>query len=103
MLVIGSDDKKLSRYIGRNVFLIIDDEHWHKKYSHDSRYGDNEYKLLCTGRFKKSIKIKLYEMNFISDFFFAQGTFFDADTCAAVKTTDIEENLIDSFLELETN
>lgn len=37
-------------------------------------------------------------MNSIFD---AQGLFFNADNCTPVKTTDLENNLIDSFLELD--
>lgn len=53
MLVIGSMDNQFLKYIGKDVYLCDDGQFWDKKYSHDSRYGDNEYKLYALDASKK--------------------------------------------------
>ena len=99
MLVIGSADTQLSQYIGENVYLRVSGEFWDKKYIYDSRYGDNKYKLYCTGKFKKSIKMKLYEMDSIFDIFDTKGILFDATNCIPVRVTSMDNELIDSLID----
>jgi rRNA maturation protein Rpf1 len=101
MLVIESKNDKLDRYIGNHVYLYIQGNFWDKKYNFDKRYGDNEYKLICVGSFKKSIGMKIYEADSILEAFNAQGDFFDAKDCTPIKTTELDRKIIQSFLDTE--
>jgi hypothetical protein len=101
MLVIESKNDELDKYIGNHVHLYVQGNFWSKKYNFDERYGDNEYKLICMGRFKKSIRMKIYEADSIIEAFNAQGAFFDAEVCTPIKTTAPDRKIIQLFLDAE--
>ncbi|MDR3362167.1 MAG: hypothetical protein LBO64_04940 [Desulfovibrio sp.] len=101
MLVIESENDELDRFIGNHVYLCVQGIFWDKKYNYDERYGDNQYKLICKGRFKKSIRMKIYEADSIIEAFNAQGDFFDAEICTPIKTTAQDRKIIQSFLDTE--